>query len=159
MRIIFSLSCVCGLALMSGCATIVGGGSNQPVSLQSTPSPASYAIQSSAGLEMAQGATPATVSLPRRNEYQIRVSLEGYHPQSTVLTKGINGWIWGNLFVGWLVGFGIDFLTGSAYKLEPSFVQVTLQQIEDDMFAVIRLLDRRERLIEERKLLMVPDTD
>jgi hypothetical protein len=44
-------------------------------------------------------------------------------------------------------------------QLEPSFVQVTLQQMEDDMFAVIRLLDRRERLIEERKLLMVPDTD
>lgn len=143
--------------LVSGCATIVGGGSHQPVSLGSTPASASYSILSSSGLEMAQGVAPATVSLPRKNEYQIQVSMDGYRPQSTALTRGINGWIWGNLLVGWLLGFGIDFLTGSAYKLEPSFVQVTLELVEDETFAVIRLLDRRERLIEERKLLMVPE--
>jgi len=145
------------LMYMSGCATIVGGGSNQPVSVQSTPGSASYSIQSSSGLEMSQGSTPATVSLPRKNEYQIQVSLEGYRPQSTVLTRGINGWIWGNLFVGWILGFGIDFLTGSAYKLEPSFVQVTLQETADETFAVIRMLNERQELIEERRLLMIPE--
>ncbi len=143
--------------LMSGCATIVGGGPSQPVSLDSTPGSASYTIQSAAGMQMAQGSTPGTVSLPRSNEYQIEVSLDGYEPQSTVLTRGINGWIWGNLFVGWIVGFGIDFLTGSAYKLEPSFVQVTLQEVASEMFAVIRLLDQDQQLLEERKLLLVPE--
>lgn len=152
-------TCMIGIVAvlqMSGCATIAGGGSNQPVSLESTPASASYSIQSSSGLEMAQGATPATVSLPRKNEYEVRVSLDGYQPQSTVLTRGINGWIWGNLFVGWIVGFGIDFLTGSAYKLEPSYVQVALQEAGDEMFAVIRFLDDGQKLLEERKLLLVP---
>jgi hypothetical protein len=147
---------VAAITALSGCATIVGGGTSQPVSLQSAPGAATYAIRSSSGISMAQGTTPATVSLPRKNEYQVEVSLAGYQPQSTVLTRGINGWIWGNLVVGWILGFGIDFLTGSAYKLEPAQVQVTLQQVEDAMFAVIRLLDDRSRLIGERRLLMVP---
>jgi hypothetical protein len=142
---------------MSGCATIVGGGTSQPVSLQSSPVSAAFSIQSSAGLEMAQGSTPSTVSLPRKNDYQVRITLDGYEPQTTALTRGINGWIWGNLFVGWILGFGIDFLTGSAYKLEPSFIQVSMQQVERDVYAVIQFLDDQERLIETRRLLMVPE--
>lgn len=142
------------ITALSGCATIVGGGSSQPVSLQSAPGAATYAIRSSSGISMAGGTTPATVSLPRKNEYQIEVSLAGYQPQSTVLTRGINGWIWGNLIVGWILGFGIDFLTGSAYKLEPSQVQVTLQQVDGEMFAVLRFLDEGNRLIDERRLRM-----
>lgn len=142
---------------MSGCATIVGGGTSQPVSLQSSPVSAAFSIQSSTGLEMAQGSTPSTVSLPRKNDYQVRITLDGYEPQTTALTRGINGWIWGNLFVGWILGFGIDFLTGSAYKLEPSFIQVSMQQVERDVYAVIQFLDDQERLIETRRLLMVPE--
>jgi len=144
-----------GLVLMSGCATIVGGGPSQAVSFESTPASASYTVRSAEGLQMAAGSTPETVSLPRDNEYQIEITLDGYEPRSTVLTRGINGWIWGNLFVGWIVGFGIDFITGSAYKLEPSFVQVALQEVGNEMFAVIRLLDEDQKLLEERKLLMV----
>lgn len=141
---------------LSGCATIVGGGSNQPVTVESTPGAASFSILSSTGLEMAQGTTPTTVSLPRKNDYQIRIDLDGYQPQTTALSRGTNGWIWGNLIVGWILGFGIDFLTGSAYKLEPSLVRVTLQQVDDEMFAVVRFLDEEHKLLDEQRLLMVP---
>ena len=141
-----------------GCATIVGGGTNQPVTVQSTPDAATFTITSSSGLQMSQGTTPSTVSLPRKNEYQIVVELAGYQPQSTVLTKGINGWIWGNLLFGWIVGFGVDFLTGSAYKLEPALVQVTMQNDEESTYAVIRIYNAADRLIEEKRLLMVPET-
>jgi hypothetical protein len=75
-----------------------------------------------------------------------------------VLTKGINGWIWGNLLFGWILGFGVDFLTGSAYKLEPALVQVTMQNDEESTYAVIRIYNASDRLIEEKRLLMVPET-
>jgi hypothetical protein len=108
---------------------------------------------------MASGTTPTTVTLPRKNEYQIQITMSGYQPQSTVLTKGINNWIWGNLLIGWLVGFIVDFASGSAYKLEPALVQVTLQPGEHDVVAVVRLLDSAGRLIEERRLPMIPSGD
>ena len=59
--------------LISGCATILGGGSSQSVSIQSTPPGATYSIQSSSGIQMGQGSTPSTISLPRKNEYQIQI--------------------------------------------------------------------------------------
>jgi hypothetical protein len=159
MRTPLTILAVLGLPLFAGgCATIVGGGTNQAVTLQSTPAAANFTIQSSSGLQMAQGTTPSTVSLPRKNEYQIVVELAGYQPQSTVLTKGINGWIWGNLLFGWIIGFGVDFLTGSAYKLEPALVQVTMQNDEESTYAVIRIYNASDRLIEEKRLLMVPET-
>ncbi len=87
---------------------------------------------------MGAGRTPATVRLPRKNEYNIEISLDGYQPQTMALAKSTNGWIWGNLFVGWLVGFVVDFATGSAYKLEPALVSVSLARADDDTFAVVR---------------------
>lgn len=144
------------IPLLAGCATIAGGGPNQAVTLNSDPSSANFTIQSSSGISMAQGSTPSTVSLPRKNEYQITVTMPGYQPQTTVLTKGVNGWIWGNLLFGWIVGFAVDFLTGSAYKLEPALVQVTMERADDSLQAVIRVYNAGNKLIEERRLLMVP---
>ena len=144
------------LLVLSACATILGGGTNQSVTIQSTPSIASYSIMSSSGLQMRQGTTPGTITLPRKNEYQIEISLEGYQPQTTVLTKGINGWIWGNLFVGWIVGFGVDFISGSAYKLEPTLVQISLQEIENEMYAIVELFNDSHESIGVRQLKMIP---
>jgi uncharacterized protein YceK len=149
---------ICVGAVLSGCATIVGGGSRQPVTVESTPAAASFTIQSSSGLQMAQATTPSTVSLPRKNEYQVQITMPGYQPQSAVLTRGTNGWIWGNLLFGWIVGFGVDFATGSAYKLEPSLVQVSLHQADDGMYAVIHVYNADKKLLDEKRLLMVPDS-
>lgn len=158
MRCARTVMVLCLALVLPSCATIAGGGSNQAVTVQSTPAPASFTIQSSSGIQMAQGTTPTTVRLPRKNEYQIQITMPGYHPQTAVLTKGINGWIWGNLFVGWLVGFIVDFASGSAYKLEPSLVQVSLAQADDETYAIIRIYNAEKRLLEEKRLLMVPDT-
>jgi hypothetical protein len=73
-----------------------------------------------------------------------------------VLTRSINGWIWGNLLPGLFVGFAIDFLSGSAYKLEPAFVQVTMQRVGAQAGALIQFLDAERRIIDERILPLIP---
>lgn len=147
---------------MTGCATILGGGTNQPVNVSSSPAGAHYTIKSSSGIQMADGAAPATVLLPRKNEYQVTVTMDGYRPQVLALTKGVNGWIWGNLFVGWLVGFVVDFASGSAYKLEPAVISVTLETAmlldgSTTTFAVARILTEDGRILEEQRAPLVPE--
>lgn len=144
------------LPLAGGCATLVGGGAHQAVSVESTPAAADFTIHSSSGLQMAEGRTPTTVRLPRKNEYQLRIAIDGYEPQTLALTRGTNGWIWGNLLFGWIVGFAVDFLTGSAYELEPALVQVALHRADGGDHALVRVLDAERRLIREEWLPLVP---
>ena len=65
--------------------------------------------------QMASGTTPQMVRLPRKNEYQIEFAVPGYRSQSVALTKGVNGWVFGNFLIGWIPGLIIDFVTGSAH--------------------------------------------
>lgn len=143
------------VTLATGCAAIVGGGSNQALSLEATPSAARYTIRSSSGIEMSAGSVPASVRLPRKNEYQVDISLAGYEPRTVAITRGTNGWIWGNLVIGWVLGFIIDFATGAAYKLEPAFVNVTLERADDQAFALVQILDEDRKLIRQERLLLV----
>ena len=149
------------LLTLSGCATIVGGGSAQPVAIRSTPNSASFTVTSSSGLQMAQGSTPQTIRLPRKNEYQVEFTAPGFQPQKVVLSRGTNGWIWGNLIFGWIVGFAIDFATGSAYKVEPALVEIALVESrtasgEEQTSAVVRMLDEKGRVISEAQVPLIP---
>lgn len=149
------------VALLSGCATIMGGGSSQAVRVEATPAGATFTVKSSSGLQMASGTAPQAVRLPRKNEYQIDFTVPGYQPQSAVLTRGSNGWIWGNLLIGWIVGFAIDFATGSAYKLEPALVQINLVRSvgpdgQEEAYGVVRLLDDQGRQVSEQRVLLQP---
>ena len=147
--------------LVSSCATILGGGTTQPVSVVSEPAGATFTVKSSTGLQMASGKTPQTITLPRKNEYQVEFSAPGYQTQSVALVKGINGWTWGNLVFGWIIGFAVDFLSGSAYKLEPSSVQISLVKQADEqgaiqLFGVVRQLDAGGRVLAEQRVLLQP---
>ncbi|HUR00757.1 MAG TPA: hypothetical protein VM166_15005 [Gemmatimonadaceae bacterium] len=145
----------------SACATLVGGGSSQGVSVSSEPSGASFTVKSASGMQMAAGTTPQMISLPRKNEYAIEFSVPGYRSQSVALTKGVNGWVFGNFIVGWIPGLIIDFVTGSANKLEPATVQVALQRgvAEGEvgkLFGVVRQLDASGHVVSEKRVELEP---
>jgi hypothetical protein len=138
-----------------------GGGSSQPVTISSEPSGAHFVIKSSSGIQMADGMTPQTIRLPRKNEYQIEVTMDGYKPRTLALTKATNGWIWANLFLGGIFGLILDFSTGAGYKLEPAIVSVSLETalLEDgtrEVYAVARLLSSTGRVLQEQRVLLEP---
>jgi len=155
MKRFYPIAVLCTALLTGGCAAILGGGSNQALSIEGTPSAARYTIRSSSGIQMSAGNIPTSVILPRKNEYQIDVSLEGYETQTVAVTRGTNGWIWGNLVIGWIVGFIVDFATGAAYKLEPAIVNVALEEGEQTV-AVVQFLDHNHELLRTERLTMVP---
>lgn len=149
------------LLTTTGCATILGGGSSQPVSIKSTPASARFVVRSSSGIEMAAGQTPETITLPRKNEYQLEFTAPGYQTQKIALTKGTNGWIWGNLFIGWIVGFAVDFATGSAYKLQPALIDISMIEVRADNGAMapatrVVVRDNRGKTIREITMPLVP---
>lgn len=156
---LFFLSAV--VVSATACATLVGGGSSQGVSVSSEPSGASFTVKSASGMQMASGTTPQMISLPRKNEYSIEFAVPGYRSQSVALTKGVNGWVFGNFIIGWIPGLIIDFVTGSANKLEPAMVQVALQRgvAEGEagkLFGVVRQVDASGHVVSEKRVELEP---
>ena len=89
-------------------------GSKQNIKFTSNPSSASIFID-----EVEVGKTPFEIKLARKSEHEIMIKLEGYQTYQTTLTKKLNGWIFGNILVGGIIGVIIDPITGAMYNLTP----------------------------------------
>lgn len=121
--------------LFSSCATIFGR-SSYPVSINSNPTGATVSITDKTGKEVYKGASPATVTLKSgagyfgRAEYQVKISSTGYAEQIIPINYKLNGWYFGNLLIGGLIGMLIvDPITGAMWKLETPPVNVTLSKL------------------------------
>jgi len=139
-----------GVLIFIGCASIMGGGTKQNVQISSTPAAAKVKVERSGVMGRVEpvweGTTPATVTLKRKSEYLVTVTLEGYKPTEVTLEHGTNGWVWGNLICGGIIGLIIDFTNGAAKKLVPDEVNVQLVTamgpgVEKSIYAVFSTLD------------------
>jgi hypothetical protein len=108
----------------SSCASIVSK-SSWPVSIQSDPAGASVSITNKKGTEIFSGKTPTAVKLKlgagffAKESYVVTISKDGYEPKKINLECKLNGWYFGNLLIGGLVGMLIvDPATGAMYKLD-----------------------------------------
>ena len=119
------------LLMVSGCASIVSD-SSYPVAIHSTPDASNFTITNRSGVMVHSGITPTIVTLKagagyfKSETYNIKVSKEGYTDKTFVLTSSLDGWYWGNILVGGLIGMLIvDPITGAMYKL-PADVSINL---------------------------------
>lgn len=121
------------LLTLVGCGSIING-TTQPISFSSTPAAARVSIN---GVEY--GNTPVTVPLPRKGSHAVVLKLDGYEPYSINLTRGVSGWVWGNLVFGGLIGLAVDAGTGGMYKLTPEQVNSTLnvQKATNGLFVIV----------------------
>jgi len=111
------------IAVLAGCATIIHGG-RQKVPVKSEPSGATVSVN------RIKVQTPGVINLSRSESMVIlRFEKDGYEPVEVTLIRTTDGWIWGNLFIGGLIGIAIDYSTGAAYQLSPNAVNVTLRSL------------------------------
>lgn len=109
------------LVVMAGCASIISG-RTQEVSFASNPEGVTVTVNG-----RILGKTPLTINLQKKSEQSLVFSKDGYKTLSMELETSINGWFWGNIVLGGLIGSTTDGITGSIYKYAPSQYMVTLE--------------------------------
>lgn len=121
--------------LLSGCASIVTK-SIYPVSINSTPNNANISITDKKGKVIFHGNTPAVVKLKAgsgyfsKAEYQVKFSSHGYEDKIVPIMFDLDGWYFGNIFFGGLIGMLIvDPATGAMWKLDTEFLNETLNPL------------------------------
>jgi hypothetical protein len=129
--VLFLLTAV---SLCSSCASIVSH-SRWPVAINSMPVGAKVVIKNRAGQEVFSGVTPAATTLKsgagffQSESYTLTFSRDGFETKTSILSSKLNGWYFGNLFIGGLIGMLIvDPATGAMYRLDQKEVQVALNQ-------------------------------
>ncbi|MBI6702999.1 hypothetical protein [Pseudomonas viridiflava] len=116
---------------VTGCASIVSD-SKYPVAVTSSPSGAAYEIFNEGGVSVRSGVTPDEVTLRAGagyfdgEKYTVTYRKDGYTSSTQTLESGIDGWYWGNIVIGGLIGMLIvDPATGAMYTL-PEKINSTL---------------------------------
>lgn len=115
---------ITAVALTStGCASIISE-SRYPVTILSNPPGATYKVVSQDGFLVQSGQTPDQVMLDAGagyfdgEEYIVMYSKKGYTPTNQPWSSQLDGWYWGNIVFGGVIGMLIvDPATGAMFKL------------------------------------------
>jgi hypothetical protein len=133
-RKITSIFMACTILFATSCASIVSK-SSYPISINSTPSEAKITITDKKGIEVYRGNTPATLKLKAgsgffsKARYQVKFEKAGYDTKTVPVEFKLDGWYFGNILFGGLIGLLIvDPATGAMYKLDTEFLNETLTQ-------------------------------
>ena len=126
------------LTLITSCASIVSH-SVWPLSVDSNPSGSTISVTNKKGMEVYKGSTPATMKLKSSagffsmESYKIHFQLSGYDTRDIPVECRVNGWYWGNILLGGVVGMLIiDPATGAMYKLDTQNVYTDLSKASAD---------------------------
>lgn len=121
------------ITLSASCASIVSK-TSYPVTVDSTPRDANVTIKNRHGEQVYSGKTPALVKLKsgagffQNAKYAITISKDGFTSKTVELKATLNGWYFGNIIFGGVIGLLIvDPATGAMYRLNQLDVNETLQ--------------------------------
>ena len=142
---------ILSLLLLSGCSTIVSD-SKYSVAINSTPSEANFILKNREGLTIHSGQTPTSITLDasagffKGETYTLILNKQGYVEKTIEINSSIDGWYFGNLLFGGVIGFLIiDPVTGAMFKLpkesNTSLTLATTVLDNQDNSLTIALLD------------------
>lgn len=120
--------------LLSGCATIVSRSTSQ-LYIHTSPAGAGIIIINKKGKEVYKGISPTTVVLQSgagffsKATYQVKLSYPGFADRNIPVNYKMNGWYWGNLLIGGVIGMLIvDPATGAMWKIQDPVVDETFDK-------------------------------
>lgn len=81
--------------------------------------------------QFACDATPCTFKMPRKSEFGVTISKDGYKTWTGQVTTRVSGaggaGMAGNVLVGGVIGAGVDVATGAMLDLDPNPLVVKLE--------------------------------
>lgn len=169
-RTIGLTSVLLGIAFLSGCATLFSA-SAYDIRIDSEPDGAIVTVTDQAGDDVYQGETPTVVSLEASAgyfegaTYTVTVSHPDYRTQSVEISSTIDGWYWGNILLGGLIGMlAVDPVTGAMWTLNPQDLNVVLEEAafeQEGPGLYLVTVDRLPRSLRSKlvRLEGVADTD
>ncbi|VYU59959.1 hypothetical protein [Metakosakonia massiliensis] len=118
-------------ALLSGCCTMHDG-TTQNVDIE-TNAPAKYKIVNDDGDVVAEGVAPTVVSLKRGDApYIVTLKRSDTSPEAKgTINDNANGWAWGNILFGGIIGTIIDYSDGAAWDLDKTVNIPTIASNKD----------------------------
>lgn len=146
---------------ITSCATIFGK-STYPVSINSTPPAAAILIINSKKQDTVfNGLTPSIVRLKASNgyfnraTYTIKISIAGYSEHIISLKATINGFYFGNLFIGGLLGMlVVDPLTGRMWALPTNATHINMVLKPENWNGSIEIKELKDVTYESRMNLV-----
>jgi hypothetical protein len=134
MKLIY-LAVLVPILSLTGCASIVSN-TSWPVAFKSDPSGAEVTVTDQSGKAVRHGVTPTTLKLPsgsgyfQAQTYHVDMKLDGYKVDKGILHADINGWYFGNILFGGMIGMlAVDPATGAMWSL-PNEYSTTLTKTE-----------------------------
>src|SRR5213078_4046230 len=131
-------------AFLSSCASIVSK-TSWPVSIDSSPGGVHVSITNKSGKEVFAGKTPLVTKLKSgsgffsKESYTVVMTCKGFEKRTINLECTVNGWYFGNLLFGGLIGMLIvDPATGAMYRLEKKDIY---EVFKDDKTSQLKILD------------------
>ena len=125
MKIGLKLCLVAILPMVSACASITQG-TRDALLLRTDPEGAS--AMTSNGYSCAE--TPCAIEVPKKQGFTVTFEKDGCEPKSvnviSRMSKSGGAAIAGNVFVGGIIGLGVDAATGAAKELVPNPVEAKL---------------------------------
>ncbi|HET9987324.1 MAG TPA: PEGA domain-containing protein [Kofleriaceae bacterium] len=112
--------CALALSVVSGCATLFGGGPDYvPVS---TNPPGAWVYYNGQPV----GQTPTMVLLERGRPAQIQIALAGFQPVVLERQSDINGWFWANFVWFYTFVWIVDFVDGDWRRFDDTPIAIGL---------------------------------
>ena len=102
--------------LMSGCATILGGGTKQNISINANE-PVKGQLEYTDGEGVQYFTAPATLKVERRFRDIVIKSRDGKFEDKVVKSE-LNPWFFGNIICGGIIGSTTDLAGGAAWRYD-----------------------------------------
>lgn len=121
--------------VIAGCASIITG-TEQSVTFNSEPEGATVIVAGKI-----YGKTPLTTKIPKDKNMVLSFEKDGYKPFTTQLSTTLQGWFWGNIVIGGLLGSTTDSASGAMHQYTPDQYFITL--VPDKAFGAVHASNSR----------------